>query len=72
MLIKFGFSRFAEDSCEHTMPPASVCRFHDALEIYIKPHLRDLNVIDASLGSLLRFTPVLNTPTSGSSGPVNN
>ena len=65
MLIKFGFSRFAEDSCEHTMPPASVYRFPDA-------HLRDLNVIDASLGSLLRFTPVLNTPTSGSSGPVNN
>ena len=28
-----GFSRFADDSCEHTMPPASVYRFHDALEI---------------------------------------
>ena len=27
MLIKFGFSRFAEDSCEHSMPPASVYRF---------------------------------------------
>ena len=27
MLIKFVFSRFAEDSCEHSMPPASVYRF---------------------------------------------
>ena len=27
MLTKFVISRFAEDSCEHSMPPASVYRF---------------------------------------------
>ena len=27
MLIKFGSSRFAEDSCEHRMPSGSVYRF---------------------------------------------
>ena len=54
MLVKCGFSRFTEDSCGHTIA-SSECISLSRCSRDIKPHLRGLNVIDASLRSEIQL-----------------
>ena len=54
MLVKSGFSRFAEDSFGHTMQ-SSECISLSRCTRDIKPHLRGLHVVDASLRSEIQL-----------------
>ena len=54
MLVKSGFSRFAEDSFGHTMQP-SECISLLGCTRNTKPRLWGLNVVDASLGSEIQL-----------------
>ena len=54
MLIKSGFSRFAEDSFEHTMQSNERISLPRCTRD-IKPHLWGLNVVDASLRSEIQL-----------------
>ena len=54
MLVKSGFSRFAEDSFGHTMQ-SSECISLSRCTRDIKPHLWGLHVVDSSLGSEIQL-----------------
>ena len=54
MLVKSGFSRFAEDIFGHTMQP-SECISLLRCTRNTKPRLWGLNVVDASLGSEIQL-----------------
>ena len=50
MLVKFGFSRFTEDSCGNTIAHSECTSLSRCIQD-IKPRLRGLHVVDASLRS---------------------
>ena len=54
MLVKSGFSRFAEDGFGHTMQ-SSECISLSRCTRDIKPHLWGLHVVDASLRSEIQL-----------------